>query len=128
MSLLTRLTTKTAAAVAFAITMIGAAYAADPSGTYAVEGVNPGGESGYTGQVTVGKTGDTYSVTWEVEGTTLLGTGTAIIGEPTRLSVTFGEGQDNGIALLASRPDGTWSGTWTMSGEEVQGSELWTPQ
>jgi hypothetical protein len=39
------------------------AFAADPVGTYSVEGSNPGGGSKYTGAVTVEQTGETYRVT-----------------------------------------------------------------
>ena len=37
-----------------------AAFAAEPIGSYKVEGANPGGKGQYTGTVSVTKTGETY--------------------------------------------------------------------
>ena len=48
-----------------------AAFAADPVGSYSVEGTNPGSGSRYSGTVTVEKTGQTYRVIWVVAGTAL---------------------------------------------------------
>ena len=59
----------TALISATAIVWSAAAFAADPVGSYDVEGSNPGGGSSYKGKVTIEKTGQTYRVTWVVGGT-----------------------------------------------------------
>src|ERR1700722_16668822 len=51
-------------AVAMLFSLAPVAFAADPVGTYEVQGNNPGGST-YEGTVTVTKTGDTYHVVWE---------------------------------------------------------------
>src|SRR5664280_1264646 len=44
------------------------AFAADPVGSYSVQGSNPGNRGNYSGTVTVEKTGETYRVIWVVAG------------------------------------------------------------
>src|SRR3569833_207213 len=65
------------------------AIAADPIGTYDVEGANPGGGSKYHGTVTVEKTGETYRVVWVVGSTRYVGTG---IGNHDFLAVSYRSG------------------------------------
>jgi hypothetical protein len=55
---------------------VAAAFAADPVGTYDVEGAYLSGST-YSGTVTVTKTGETYKVVWEIDGGYTF-TGTAI--------------------------------------------------
>ena len=56
---------KLAAAAAVVLASITSAFA-DPTGTYEVEGTNPGGSGAYHGTVTVEPTGDTYRVVWRI--------------------------------------------------------------
>jgi hypothetical protein len=61
------------------------ALAADPVGSYTVEGTNLGGGTHYAGTVSITKTGDTYRVIWVVGGTRYIGTG---IGDKNFIAVS----------------------------------------
>ena len=108
-------------AAAAILMMSSAAYAADPAGAYKVEGVNPGDASPYSGSVTVAKTGDTYRVTWVIDGTTYNGTG---IGNSDFLAVSYRSGNETGLALYGA-DGGNWLGTWTYAGAKKLGAERW---
>jgi hypothetical protein len=96
---------KIAAAATF-IFLTTAAFAADPVGRYKVEGTNPGGGSAYQGVVEVEKTGDTYRVTWDIAGSTFVGTG---IGNQQGLAVSYRSGSQTGIAIYGADGD-NWKG------------------
>lgn len=102
-----------------------AAFAADPVGTYNVEGKNPSGST-YEGTVTVKRTGDTYSVEWEVGSTHYTGTA---IGNKDFLGVTYQSGDDDhtGVALYGE-DGGNWRGVWTYAGGKSIGAEVWKRQ
>ena len=106
------------AAFFFSVT---AAFAANPVGSYSVEGTNPGDGSHYTGTVTVERTGDTYRVVWVVGGTRYIGTG---IGNHDFLAVSYKSGSDTGLALYGPEGD-NWAGVWAYSGARKLGAELW---
>jgi len=101
-----------------------AAFAADPVGTYDVEGANPGGGAKYQGTVTVEKTGDTYRVVWVVGSTRYVGTG---IGNREFIAVSYRAGNDTGLALYGS-DGGNWKGIWTYAGGREVGPEIWKRQ
>ena len=98
-----------------------AAFAADPVGSYSVEGANPGGGSHYSGTVTVEKAGQTYRVIWVVAGTRYVGTG---IGDKDFLAVSYKAGNDTGLALYGAT-GGNWSGVWTFANGRQIGTEIW---
>ncbi|MFN3657220.1 MAG: hypothetical protein ACK4UO_08205 [Pseudolabrys sp.] len=98
-----------------------AAFAADPVGTYSVEGTNPGGGSRYSGTVTIAKTGETYRVVWVVGGTRYVGTG---IGNKDFIAVSYRSGNDTGLALYGA-DGGNWAGVWTYAGGTQMGAEIW---
>jgi hypothetical protein len=100
------------------------AASAEPAGKYSVKGHSPGNDQGYTGQVVVTKTGDTYQVIWEIGGQIAVGTG---IGSANFLVVTYLTGRQIGLALYARRADGSWEGRWTQLGGRVVDTENWTP-
>jgi hypothetical protein len=100
------------------------AFAADPDGTYTVQGSNPGGGGAYTGTVTVRKTGETYSVIWVVGGTRYVGTG---IGNKDFIAVSYRSGNDTGLALYGE-DGGNWAGIWTYAGGKTVGAERWLRQ
>ncbi len=110
-----------AATAAAAVLWSAAAFAADPVGSYRVEGTNPGGGSQYKGTVTVTKTGETFRVIWVVAGTRYIGTG---IGDKDFLAVSYKSGSDTGLALYGS-DGGNWAGVWTYAGGRQVGAELW---
>jgi hypothetical protein len=96
--------------------------AADPVGSYTVEGSNPGSGSKYAGVVAVEKTGETYRVVWVVAGTRYVGTG---IGDKNFIAVSYRSGRETGLALYGA--DGSnWSGVWTYAGGLDVGTEIWT--
>ena len=97
------------------------AFAADPVGSYTVEGNNPGGGSRYTGTVTISRTGDTYRVVWVVGSTRYVGTG---IGDKDFIAVSYRSGNDTGLALYGS-DGGNWKGLWTYAGGREVGTEIW---
>ncbi len=97
------------------------AFAADPVGSYSVEGANPGGKGNYTGTVTVQKTGETYRVIWVVGGTRYVGTG---LGNKDFLAVSYKSGSETGLALYGA-DGGNWTGIWTYAGGKQVGPEIW---
>lgn len=99
------------------------ALAADPAGSYEVEGKNPNG-SKYEGTVTVTKTGETYHVVWEVGGTKFVGTG---IGNKDFIAITYRTGDSTGLALYGQDGD-NWAGVWTYAGGTQMGAEAWKRQ
>lgn len=78
-----------------------AAWAAEPIGSYDIKGTNPGGGGGgYTGTVTVEKTGQTYKIVWTIGGKQYFGTG---IGNKDFLAVSYLSGSHGACALRAGR-------------------------
>ena len=100
------------------------AFAADPVGTYRIEGSNPGGGSSYTGTVTVEKTGETYRVVWVVGDSRYVGTG---LGDKDFIAVSYRSGSETGLALYGE-DGGNWVGVWTYAGSSTMGKELWKRQ
>jgi len=101
-----------------------AAFAAEPVGTYRVEGTNPGNGSAYSGTVSVERTGETFRVVWVVGGTRYVGTG---IGNRNFLSVSYRSGESTGLALYGE-DGGNWVGVWTYAGGQQMGKERWLRQ
>ena len=97
-----------------------AAFAADPVGSYSVEGKNPSGTS-YDGTVTVTSTGQTYKVVWDIGGTTYTGTA---IGNKDFIGVSYQSGDNTGLALFGE-DGGNWQGVWTYAGGTSMGTEVW---
>ena len=112
---------------------------ADPTGSYAVKGLNPDNGKEYTGTVDVVRNGETYSVTWSIAGTTFVGTGLGakFVGErfqmgpaspdDTAISVGYVSGKSFGMAMYFQQPDGTWQGVWTYGGSDKAAPENWIP-
>jgi hypothetical protein len=124
-----------------AILFIGVQSAvAQPVGVYDVSGVNPGDGSTYKGAVAIKTNGATYSVLWRIDGEEFEGTaigaanvnGSIIFGEAaqndTALAVSYGAGDNFGLALFVQQENGQWTGIWTYGGSDTIGSETWTPQ
>jgi hypothetical protein len=95
--------------------------AAEPEGTYRIEGANPGGGGKYTGTVAVTKTGETYQVVWVVGASRYVGTG---IGNKEFLAVSYKSGDNTGLALYGA-DGGNWTGIWTYAGGKQVGPEVW---
>ena len=112
------------AAAAASLLWSATAFAADPVGSYAVEGTNPGNGSHYRGTVEISRTGETYRVVWVVGGTRYIGTG---IGNKDFIAVSYRSGSDTGLALYGA-DGGNWAGVWTYAGGREVGSELWKRQ
>jgi hypothetical protein len=95
---------------------------ADPTGSYDITGTNPNGGSGYSGSVTVERTGQTYRVVWVVGSERYEGTA---IGDSRFLAVSYRSANQSGLALYGAKGD-EWDGVWTYSGSRQIGTEHWT--
>ena len=121
---------------AFILSMLPALALADPTGTFQVEGKNHEGQT-YTGQVKIARTGETYTVVWNIGGTEFVGTGLGakFIGdrfqmgpaspEDTAISVGYISGKSFGMAMYFQQPDGHWQGVWTYGGSDKASTENW---
>ena len=98
---------------------VATAFAADPSGTYDVQGASPAG-SKYSGTVTITDTGQTFKMVWKIGSDTYTGTA---IGDKDFLAVSYTSGSDTGLALYGA-DGGNWKGIWTYAGGTKIGSEL----
>ncbi|MCB1479198.1 MAG: hypothetical protein R3D43_12950 [Tepidamorphaceae bacterium] len=124
---------------ALLLTLAAGQAMADPTGTFRVEGTNPGTGDEYKGTVTVTRTGNTYHVIWDIGGTTYTGTGlgasftdgSLLVGEAqsddTVISVGYSAGNSSGTALYVEQEDGSWTGAWSYSGGDDIGYEYWYP-
>jgi hypothetical protein len=109
-----------AAALLWGITT---AFAADPVGTYEVQGTSPDGST-YSGTATVTQTGQTYKVVWEIGDEKYNGTA---IGNKDFLAISYTSGNSSGLALYGE-DGGNWKGVWTYAGGTKMGSEMWKRQ
>jgi hypothetical protein len=100
---------------------VAAAYAADPTGSYEVQGKNPDGST-YEGTATVTKTGDTFKVIWEVGSEKYTGTA---IGNKDFLAISYTSGNNQTGLALYGADGGNWKGVWTYAGGTTMGAELW---
>jgi len=98
----------------------------DISGTYWVQGTNPGGKGSYQGIATVVKTGDAYRVHWEV-GTVYQGVGKL---KGNTFQVEWGTSKENvGTVTYQLQPDGSLKGTWYVAkNPESLGTETLSPK
>ena len=99
------------------------AFAADPLGTYDVQGTSPDG-SKYSGTVTVTQTGQTFKVIWLIGSDKYTGTA---IGDKDFLAISYVSGGDSGLALYGA-DGGNWKGIWTYAGGTTMGTEIWKRQ
>ncbi|MEO1397315.1 MAG: hypothetical protein AAFU56_00420 [Pseudomonadota bacterium] len=112
---------------------------AGPEGSYTVSGTDPGSGGTYTGTVTVERTGETYAVLWEVNGTDYLGTGLGaanVKGTPTMgpasdqdtaIAISYVTDGSFGLTFYVEQENGQWKGIWTYGGSKNIGTEIWTP-
>ncbi|MDO6963096.1 hypothetical protein [Rhizobium alvei] len=122
-----------------AFTLLPGLALADPSGTYNVRGLNPDDGKEYTGTVEVSRTGETYTVVWEIAGTKFVGTGLGAkfngdrfeMGpaspDDTAISVGYISSNSFGMAMYFQQEDGSWQGVWTYGGSKKAAPENWTP-
>ncbi|MBL4758528.1 MAG: hypothetical protein JKY32_13115 [Rhizobiales bacterium] len=113
---------------------------ASPVGTYDVVGTHPDDDGEYTGVVTVTRTGETYQVIWDVQGTRFIGTGLGavirnnqfLIGAANKndiaISVGYTSGNSFGMAMYFLKEDGRWEGVWTSGGSRNVATETWYPR
>ena len=118
-----------------------AAAFAGPEGTYDVVGTNPDGDGEYRGVVTVTRTGETYRVVWDVQGTRFIGTGLGAIIRDNQIIVGAAQKGDSGlsvgyvaednsfgVALYFRQNDGSWDGVWAYGGGSNVATENWYEQ
>jgi hypothetical protein len=103
---------------------VAAAFAADPVGTYNVEGTYLSG-SRYSGTVTVTKTGETYKVVWEIVGGHTF-TGTAI-GNGDFMAIGYVYDKGTGLELAVA-DGGNWNCLYAPGGGTKIGRETWKRQ
>jgi hypothetical protein len=91
------------------------------SGTYAVNGNNPG-VGAYRGTLTISPRGDTYDVRWSIGNMQYTGVG---IGDGDTLAVAYTGGDRSwmGIASYHRRADGSLDGKWAVQGTGRLGTE-----
>jgi hypothetical protein len=105
-----------AAALLWSVTI---AFAADPTGTYDVQGTSPDGST-YSGTATISQTGQTFKVIWTIGSDKYTGTA---IGNKDFLAVSYTSGSETGLALYGA-DGGNWKGVWTYAGGTKIGSEI----
>jgi hypothetical protein len=94
-------------------------------GTYAVDGTNLDG-SKYGGTADVKLLSDTTcSITWHT-GTTS-STGVCMMMDDV-VGVAYAQGSTVGVTMYHINDDGTLDGTWTVAGQNGNGTEHLTPQ
>ena len=95
-------------------------------GRYSVEGQNPGGAQVYRGEAIIKKSGDTYSVVWQIGSGRQIGTG-VLTGSV--LSVVFQTvgANGSGVASFEVVEGRVGVGRWAVIGARTTGSERWTP-
>ena len=119
-----RLVALVAVALLGGFSLASIATAAQPTGTYAVQGTNPGGGGSYSGTVTVRQNGETYEVIWVIGSQRFYGTG---VGNKSFMAVSYISGDSTGLALYTAEGD-NWSGVWTYAGGNQLGAENWRRQ
>lgn len=95
------------------------------SGTYAVQGRAPDGQT-YEGSAQLQATGpNTWRVTWRVGSDTAQGVGLAV-GDV--LVVGYTIGRDTGVIAYGMEPNGHLTGIWTQGTEGGVGAETLMPR
>lgn len=93
------------------------------SGTYAVNGVNPG-VGAYKGTLTIAPRGDVFDVHWTIGGVQYVGVGVVVNDT---LAITYSGAKDrswSGVMGYRQRADGALEGRWTLLGGKAKtGSE-----
>jgi hypothetical protein len=99
-----------------------------PLGDWICTGQNPGDQRPYRGQVSVIKSGQTYTVMWRFGTSTYIGTG-VLVGDSFAVSFTQNQmtPQPNPVVgLVLFKQRGTsWEGQWTQMGSQTLGKENW---
>lgn len=97
----------------------------DPSGTYVVQGTNPGNTGAYRGTVSVERTGETYKVAWDIAGNLSVGRG-VFLGDTLAVAGVLG---DRGfVFVMLPNAAGQLEGIWADLEGTTLGAEIWTPQ
>ena len=95
------------------------------SGTYAVRGRDPSGQT-YEGSAQIQATGpNTWRVTWRVDGETAQGVGLTV-GDA--LVVGYVSGRETGVVIYGAEPNGNLTGLWTQGREGGVGAETLMPR
>ena len=95
-------------------------------GRYKVEGQNPGQPQIYRGEAIIKKSGDTYSIVWQIGSGRQIGTG---ILTGSVLSVVFqaaGASNSGGVASFQVTDNKVATGQWAVTGGKAIGTEKWS--
>jgi len=110
-------------AMGLVISLTGPVWAEAPVGDWQAVGHNAGDQREYRGNVSVVKSGDTYTVLWRFGATTYIGTGLEL---GTHFAVTFKPTETPIVGLLLLQKQGDhWTGKWTQMGAKTAGGETW---
>ncbi|GJD32345.1 hypothetical protein PMNALOAF_3614 [Methylobacterium adhaesivum] len=114
------------AALALAVLIATSLPAVAIEGRYKIEGRNPGQTQVYRGEAAVKKSGETYSIVWQIGSGRQIGTG---ILTGSVLSVVFqaaGAPGSGGVASFQVNDHKITSGQWALTGGQTVGTEQWT--
>jgi len=103
-------------------TMLYAAPAlAQPVGNFQVEGRI--GDQTYRGTAEVTPQGDTFAISWRIDGNVYEGIG---LWRDQQFIVGYRAGPDTGVAIYRQTAPGVWTGEWAPIGSRVVGTETIT--
>jgi hypothetical protein len=95
------------------------------SGTYSVNGINPGAGA-YSGRLNITPRGDVYDVSWWIAKEHYTGVG-IVVNDTLSIAYTSGDRSWFGVASYRQRYDGTLDGRWAVQGgASVTGTEIAT--
>lgn len=111
--------------IAFACCLAASLPAQALEGRYRIEGQNSGQAQVYQGEAVVRRTGEAYSLVWQIGSSRQIGTG---LRTGSILSVAFQTvgGQGSGVASFETDGERIVGGRWTLIGAQATGLERWT--
>ncbi len=95
-------------------------------GRYRIEGTNPGSAAVYRGEAVVKRTGETYTVGWQIGAARQVGTGVRTGDVLSIVYQTVGT-TSFGVASFGIAGERVNGGAWTTLGAQRTGVEHWTP-
>jgi hypothetical protein len=112
-------------AVSFTVFALPVCAEQDITGIYKCTGYDPGDKSSYDSELTIAKTGDTYSFKWKENDTNFSGTGFFSSTAPDLIAVEWWKpkGQNTSGVIIYKASAGLLDGHWAYADKEVIGTE-----
>ncbi|HXA15630.1 MAG TPA: hypothetical protein VN380_01465 [Thermoanaerobaculia bacterium] len=107
--------------VCFVFAAVGARAQSGFSGTYAINGTNPGAGA-YQGTLKITPRGDVYDVRWSIANLTYTGVG-IVVNDTLSVAYTDGNLSFIGVAAYRHRHGGYLDGQWAVKGGTTLGTE-----